>query len=151
MTTQPSTSPTRTSLHAPRVVQAVAGGAVAAFACIALAVPVLRTYGLAVFLATPFVMGAVTGSLLAKGTRATSSQTAGVVGMTLATVTVGILCFAFEGLICLLMAAPLAIPIALAGGEFGRSFFHGRDDRPTRLFLSLLVLPAGAAFDSTYL
>jgi uncharacterized protein YndB with AHSA1/START domain len=93
----------------------------------------------------------VTGYLLARGTGATSIQTARVILMELVLVSAGILCFGLEGLICLLMAAPLAIPLALAGVTLGRTFANGRQDRPTRLLLSLLVLPAGAVFDSTNL
>jgi Polyketide cyclase / dehydrase and lipid transport len=151
MTTTPSTSPARTSMHGPTVVLAVAGGVLAAFTSIALGVLLFRTYGVFVFIATPFVMGAVTGYLLARGTSATPRQTAGVILVMLASVTAGILCFAFEGLICVLMAAPLAIPLALTGGVVGRAFADERQNRPTRLLLSLLVLPAGAVFDSTHL
>ena len=151
MTTESSTSPIRTPMHAPAVVKAVAGGVLAAFACIALGVSALRTYGVFLFLATPFVMGGVTGYLLARGASVTSVQTARVILMELALVSAGILCVAFEGLICLLMTAPLAIPFMLAGVSFGRSLAGGRRDRPTGLVLSLLVLPAGVVFDSTHL
>src|SRR6185436_15657346 len=100
---------------------------------------------------TPFVMGAVPGYLLARGGSVTSVQTACVILIELALVSAGILLFAFEGVVCLAMAAPLAIPFALAGVAIGREFADGRQDRPTGLLLSLLVLPAGAVFDSAYL
>lgn len=150
MTTQPSTRPVSTPADAPTLVQAVAGGVLAAFACLALGVLGLRTYGVFVFLATPFVMGAVTGYLLVRGGGATSVQTARAILMELALVSAGILFVAFEGVVCLAMAAPLAIPLMLAGIAIGREF-AGERDRPTGLLLSLLVLPAGAVFDSTYL
>jgi hypothetical protein len=92
----------------------------------------------------------VTGYLLSKDTVATSGQTARVTGVVLGLVTVGILCFAFEGLICLLMAAPLAVPLALAGSLVGRAFADG-EERRRRFLLGLLVLPAGAIVDSQYL
>ena len=135
----------------PVIVLAVSWGAIAAFASIAVGVYYLRTYGAWVFVATPVVMGTVTGYLLAKGNAVTSGQTAGVISLTLATVTAGLMFFAAEGLICLLMAAPLAIPLALAGGALGRAAAERHEGRPTGLLLSLLVLPAGAMFDSTYL
>ncbi len=96
-------------------------------------------------------MGVVTGYLLATNGGVTPVQTARVILTELALVSAGILCFAFEGLICLLMAAPLAIPFMLAGVAVGRELAGGRQDRPTGLLLSLLVLPAGAVFDSTHL
>jgi hypothetical protein len=151
METESSTSPIHTPMHAPAVVKAVAGGVIAAFACLALGVSALRTYGVFLFLATPFVMGAVTGYLLARGASVTSVQTARVILLELALVSAAILCVAFEGLICLMMAAPLAIPFMLAGVAVGRDLAGGRQDRPTGLLLSLLVLPAGAVFDSTNL
>jgi len=129
----------------------MAGGAFAALVCIAVGVLALRTYGVMVFLATPFVMGVVTGYLLAKDTIVTTGQAVLVIGMTFALVGGGLLCVAFEGVICLLMAAPLAFPLALFGGYVGRSFTEGHKEGPTRLFLGLLALPAGVAFDSTYL
>jgi hypothetical protein len=146
-----STSAIHTPPHAPAVAKAVAGGVLAAFACVALGVSALRTYGLFLFLATPFVMGAVTGYLLARGASVTSVQTARVILLELALVSAGILSVAFEGLICLLMAAPLAIPFMLAGVSVGRRVGRGGDDRPIGLLLSLLFLPAGAVFDSTNL
>ena len=151
MTSHPSPSPVRRSLHASSVVLAVAGGAGAAFVCVALGVSALRTYGLFVFLVAPFVMGAVTGYLLTRGASVTGGQTAVVIVFTLTLVGAGILAVAFEGAVCLVMAAPLAIPIALAGGLLGRSVAEEREDRPARLLLSLLALPAGVMFDSTYL
>ena len=151
MTTESSTGPIPTPLQAPAVVHALAAGVLSAFVCLALGVSALRTYGLFLFLATPFVMGAVTGYLLARGASVTSVQIARVILMELALVSAGILAVAFEGLICLLMAAPLAIPFMLAGVAVGRDLAGRRPDRPTRLLLSLLVLPAGAVFDSTNL
>jgi hypothetical protein len=128
----------------------VAGGAVAALACLAIGVGALRPYGVLVFLATPFVMGAVTGYLLSYITSATPRQTAGVIVTMLGVVTAGVVCFAFEGLICILMAAPLAIPLALMGGAAGRGLAVGKEG-PTRLLLGLLMLPAATMFDAQLL
>jgi hypothetical protein len=151
MRTEASSNPTRTHMPGPAVVHAVTGGILAAFVCLTLGVSVLRTYGLFLFLGTPFVMGVVTGYLLARGASVTSVQTARVILLELVLVSAGILSVAFEGLICLFMAAPLAIPLMLAGVAVGRGLADGRPDRPTGLLLSLLVLPAGAVFDSRYL
>jgi|SRR6185503_14396826 len=148
MTTASSADPVRAPLPLPSVLLAVCGGAFAAFAYVAVGVLLFRTYGVLVFVATPFIMGGVTGYLLARNTSATAGQTIEVTVLMLAVVSAGLLCFAFEGLICLLMAAPLAVPIALAGGSIGRHFARKRQDPLPRLLLGLLVLPAGVAIDS---
>jgi hypothetical protein len=148
MTTPASTHSDSPALPIPRVLLAVAGGALSAFGWIAFGVLELRTYGILVFLVTPFVTGAVTGYLLSRGTGATSGQTALAILAMLGTVTVGLLCAKFEGLICIFMAAPLAIPLAMFGGVVGRTIAGVPQDRPTRLLLGLLVLPASAVVDS---
>jgi hypothetical protein len=84
MATQSSTRPIRTPVDARTLVNAVAWGVLAAFACLALGVLGLRSYGVFVFLATPFVMGAVTGYLLVRGGGGTSVQTARAILMELA-------------------------------------------------------------------
>jgi len=147
MTTASSASTSPTGPGPGELFAAVAGGTLAAFACVAVGVLGLRTYGIQVFLVTPFVMGAVTGYLLSRGSSPTRRQTAGVIGVVFGLVTVGILLFAFEGIVCLVMAAPLAIPFALVGGFIGQSFAERREG-PRRMLLSLLVLPAGTMVDS---
>jgi hypothetical protein len=142
-----STRTTPTPLRPLTVCLAVAGGTLTALGCIALGVLGLQTYGVQLFLVTPFVMGAVTGYLLSRGVSATRRQTAGVIGVMLGVVTAGILCFAFEGVICLLMAAPLAIPFALAGGVVGQAFAEKKEG-PRRMLLGLLILPAGTMIDA---
>jgi hypothetical protein len=142
----PHSVPAPLNRHAAAI--AVAGGSFAAFACIGVGVLGLRTYGVFVFLATPFVLGAVTGYLLSRNTPATRSQTVGVALLTLATISVGLVSVAFEGVVCLVMSMPVAVPLALAGAFAGRSFAEKREEGPRRLLLSLLILPAGTVVDS---
>ena len=147
MATSASARPSPAALPARVVFLAVAGGILTAIACAGFGVIGLQTYGLLVFLVTPFVMGAVTGYLLSTDATPTRRQNAGVVGVVLGLVTAGTLCFAFEGVICLAMAMPLAIPFALVGGLVGQMFAE-RKEGPRRMLLSLLVLPAGTMVDS---
>jgi Polyketide cyclase / dehydrase and lipid transport len=145
MTTAPPANPVRTALPGRTVCIAMAGGIFAGFACVAVGVLGLRTYGVFVFLITPLIMGAVTGHLVSRGAGATTRQLVGVTLGMAGLVCAGLLLFAFEGAICLLMAAPLAVPMAIAGAFAGASF---KPAGPTRLFLGLLVLPAGTIFDA---
>ncbi len=99
----------------------------------AFGVHVLTTYGFGVFLGAPFVLGFLIALLLnVDGTQTLRHCTStALTGVTL----VG-LCFlllAFEGLICLLMAAPIAYPLAWLGAcvgyavsRGGKSAHHGR-------------------------
>src|SRR5262245_26177085 len=151
MAYESSTMPEPTALDFRACCIAVAGGELTAFGLVALGVLALHTYGVLVFLVTPLVAGAVTGYLLLKGTTATMGETFAVTGVMLGAVALGFFALAFEGAICLVMAAPVAVPMALVGAFVGRGL-AGADDRPKRWFLSgLLIVPAGTFVDSTTL
>jgi hypothetical protein len=102
----------------------VAGGALAVLMVVA-SVFVLGEYGMTLFVGTPFVMGAVAGGLYNRGG---PRPWPGNIGLALATVAVCaglLLLFALEGLICVGMAVPLAVPLALLGVVLGRGLVAG--------------------------
>jgi uncharacterized membrane protein YhaH (DUF805 family) len=98
-------------------------------------------YGLTLFIALPFVMGYL-GVWIYSRTQKT--QIVDVVELVSYSVTVaglGIVGIAVEGVVCLLMAAPLAWMIALLGGMTAQ-FIHGRASSPQAspsMFAVLLV------------
>ena len=151
MANESSTIPQPTALDFRACCVAVAGGALTAAGLIVFGVMALRTYGALVFLVTPIIAGAVTGYLLLKGTTATLGETFVVTAVMLGTVALGLFSIAFEGVICIVMAAPVAVPLGFVGAVAGRGLARS-DDRPGRWFLSgLLILPAGTFVDSTTL
>ncbi|MCU1286358.1 MAG: hypothetical protein JWO13_2708 [Acidobacteriales bacterium] len=79
----------------------------------------LLTYGLGLFIATPFCLGLVSVMIFTLREPRTLSQCAWVAIFACVVPAFVLLCFAFEGLICILMAAPIALPLALLGGYVG--------------------------------
>jgi uncharacterized membrane protein YhaH (DUF805 family) len=99
----------------------------------------LGEYGWGLFLGVPFVLGFLS-SLLHGLHGPQSLRSCFGVAMLSLLFTCGLLVvIAAEGAICLLMAAPLALPIALLGALFGRAF-HGTPARNGLLAL-LVGLP----------
>lgn len=130
-----------------RLVPVLAGAAVG-LAMMWLSVAWMDSYGLALFMGTPYVIGLTTGYLLSRGHPATTGQTHGTVLLTLAVLAAGAFVVGFEGAICLLMVAPLGIVVALMGGVTGR-FLARRSEAPLRgAVLVAVMLPGSAALEA---
>ena len=103
------------------VVAVVLGFALAVFGT-----RVLVLYGWGLFLGIPFLTGFVASWFLnAKVTRS-GLATVAVSTLTPFLIGVALLSLGREGLICLLMAVPLAIPFSIAGGLVARAILHRR-------------------------
>lgn len=120
---------------------AVAAGALVGVLTATFGVYTVRSYGGVLFLAAPYVMGVVSAfvigrrSVLAtRGNALRASVTAiGVVGLALAAT-------AFEGLVCLVMASPLALVLNLFGATTGWALMQ-RSSGAGPIGLGLLMLP----------
>ncbi len=102
---------------------------------------VLWSYGWGVFVALPFAMGFA--SVLIHGARQPRSLRSCVAVASLATLLLGLalLALAFEGVICVLMAAPLALLLAIIGGYFGYLIQRGHWlNRGTPAMLGILLV-----------
>jgi uncharacterized membrane protein YhaH (DUF805 family) len=88
-------------------------------AAIALATRTLGTYGIGLFVAVPFCVGYLSAFL--HGRRYPNAPVQSYVVAMLSTLLLGgfLLALAWEGVICLLMAAPLAIVVAMIGAYCG--------------------------------
>src|SRR3954471_13939260 len=88
-------------------------------AATALAVGVFKEYGWGIFAGLPFWIGMV--SVLVYGYRAPRGMGAclGVAALAISVVGAGIVAVAIEGVICVMMAAPIALGLALLGGLTG--------------------------------
>jgi len=133
----------------PRALLAMAAGVTIGLAMLALSAYRFASYGVALFLGTPFVMGARTAYLFNRQYPSTARETQEV---TLATVAItgGVILFsAQEGAVCLAMAAPLAIGIAAMGAALGRYVALRDQSHAANALLALAVLPMMATADAS--
>ncbi len=105
----------------------------------------LGDYGIVVFLGTPFVAGATSGFLLARAGHTSWSTILGhAIGVVLVLFALMML-FGFEGAICLLMALPLFLPMAMIGAIIGKAIALApkitSQNKDQGLLGALLLLP----------
>lgn len=124
-------------------VTAVATGTAFGVLLILFAVYAVRSYAAALFLGTPYAVGVVTGFLLARRRPETGTWETGTAGATAVAVigTIAILT-AFEGLVCVVMALPLSLPLAVLGATTGRAMATRGQTAAGPISLGLVVLPA---------
>jgi uncharacterized membrane protein YhaH (DUF805 family) len=109
---------------------------------------VFRNAGFAAFFGTPFVASVATGFLHNQNETRPVGETVLVATLGLAIVAGAFLLFAVEGVVCVAMAFPLAVPIAWMGSLFGRDFARrGREQMAHAAWL-VLALPPLAALES---
>ena len=116
-----------------------------------LAANTLQSYGFGVFVAAPFAAGWLAAVLYGLPRRRTVGQCLGVAAVALAASGLVLLGFALEGAVCILMAAPLALPLALLGGLVGfavQSRPWVNDHAPALALGLLVVLPAMIAAEA---
>src|SRR5579872_6407965 len=75
-----------------------------------------RTYGWWLFVMLPVLTGFEATVLLGRRREVTAADAVGVSSMAVLLLGMALMLFAFEGLICMVMAAPLAFPLAMLGG-----------------------------------
>jgi len=144
----PPVVPPKSSIEDMAAVRAVC--AALAVGCVTFLVGVswFKTYGAVLFFGTPLVMGMVAGFLanrpLPRSTKATTRI--GVLVMFLAGGV--LLAFAFEGLICLVMAAPIVMPLSIAGALLGKWIAEATNAGLAGAVPLLLVLPLLAGAES---
>ncbi len=105
---------------------------------------VLLNYGWGLFVALPFAMGFTAAMIY--GIRQPRSQGGCVWVACLSVVLLGgvLLAVAFEGLVCLIMAAPIALPVAAFGGDIAYWIQRRRwlqNDAPAFLAVLLIFVP----------
>jgi hypothetical protein len=125
----------------------IIAGLVAGLICVGLGALFIQSYGVALFLATPFVVGAASAYVAESINPSGVRQATFAVLATLGVVAGALLLIAMEGLLCMLMAAPLAVPLAVLGGMVGQSMSHWEARGPAGIALLLVLLPSGQAID----
>ena len=116
---------------------------------VAISALVFRAYGWGLFVLTPFVVGSTTGFLANRHELRSTKATSGLVLLAAALGCFGLILFALEGLICLVMASPLAAIVAIAGGALGRSAARKGKD-PTGPVYCIALLPVMFAIDASF-
>jgi hypothetical protein len=130
---------------------AVIAGTISGILIILLAVSIstliFRAYGWGLFVLTPFMVGLTTGYLVNRVDYLSFGETAGLVLLSAALGCFGLILFALEGLICLLLASPLAALLAILGGALGRRIAGKKRDW-AEPFYCVALLPAMFAADA---
>jgi len=125
-------------------------GMVAGMAIIVMAVLIsavtFGAYGWGLFVMTPFLVGVTTAYLANRRTALPPGRTLPLVMKAAALGTAALVALALEGIVCILMAAPLGAAAAAAGGAVGRATALAGHRRGKPL-MSLAVLPALFALD----
>ncbi len=135
-----------------KIFQVTAGalsGVLIILLAVAISALVFRAYGWGIFVLTPFVVGFTTGFIVNRQELQSISRTNGLVLLSAALGCFGLILFALEGLICLVLASPLAGVAAIAGGVLGRMAARiGKG--PMGPVYCIALLPAVFAVDALY-
>lgn len=105
---------------------------------------VLQNYGWGLFVALPFVMGFAAVMIYGARQPRTFGACVGVACLTVGLLGGALLAVALEGVVCIMMAAPIALPLAIFGGVCAYGVQRRRwlqNDAPVVLSLLLLFSP----------
>jgi uncharacterized membrane protein YhaH (DUF805 family) len=135
--------PAADSAGTPHLLWVAGAGVLAGIGLTLLAVTVgtliFGTYGMGLFLLTPFVIGAMTAYIANHKSDIGGGRTALSVVIATGLGSLALVLVALEGIVCIIMAAPLGLGVALIGGVLGREIaLHSR--RPARQSLSCVAL-----------
>jgi len=101
----------------------------------------LDSYGWALFAAIPFAQGAIAAIIYGARRRRSAGESVTIASLSSLLALVGLLAVALEGGVCILMATPIVLVMAIAGGLLGHVMQRGRYDAAS---LAVLVLVAPA-------
>jgi uncharacterized membrane protein YhaH (DUF805 family) len=107
----------------------------------------LDDLGEAMFLGTPFIAGVAAGYILNLRTSYEHLTTAFAALLSILLCFGALLVFAFEGFFCIVMAAPLAIPVGVAGAPIGKFLADRRRRIHSGLIGALLIVPLWASVE----
>jgi hypothetical protein len=128
---------------------AVLAGALTGLVAAGAGVVLLRTYGGSIFLGTPFLIGLVSAFVANRIEPKTRSETIGIGQLALLATGGTLMLLSIEGIVCLLMALPLASPLTILGSFIGHLLSQRR--RPpsfSHLTMLCCLLFLGTAIDA---
>jgi len=140
-------------------VQGVIAGMGLTLLAVAISTLVFGVYGFGIFLGSPFVIGLITAYLANRKRDIGVSRTTKLVLGATVLGGIGLVLAALEGIVCIVLASPLAFGTAWIGGLLGHSLAVATRRSPSQILpgvalLPLLfalesVLPATTSFDTT--
>jgi uncharacterized membrane protein YhaH (DUF805 family) len=108
------------------------------------------SYGLTIFLCTPFLIGAVAAFVCSRSGGMEAYRSLLAAFISLGACGVALTLFAIEGVVCIVMAIPIALPIVLLGAIVGQ--YLGR--RPSTTYAGMILVfalvPAGSAIEHAH-
>ena len=140
-------APTRPAMKAESVAKWTAGaqgflaGVALTVAAIALSTLVFGGYGYGAFVISPFLVGATTAAIANARNDMGIGYTSRLVTSTVTLGGLALVALAIEGIICLIMAAPLGLAMAWLGGLLGRAIALHRRNSAGQTLSSFAVLP----------
>jgi hypothetical protein len=136
---RPQPAAVQTGSGADIALGVVVGMGLCVFAVVVSAL-LFREYGYGLFVMAPLMMGLVTGYLANRRVVISPDATTKLVLVSASLGGAMLIVFALEGLICLIMAAPLALLCAWIGGRTGREMAIRRRGSPTAMSVAALPL-----------
>jgi len=137
-----------------RLRSAFAGAAMGALAAVLMlltSVFVLQRYGVGLFLGAPVILGMVAAFIFNRGHPRTERATVQLAFVAVLVAGGMFVIFALEGIVCVVMALPLTLPLALLGAVVGRAIAMlspGQAGHAVHAWPLLLVLPGLAAVET---
>lgn len=135
-----SEEPDPDSMDLADVLQGVIAGVAIIVAAVLVSALTLGAYGWGLFVTTPFVVGMTTGYIANRRILRSNANTANYVALAGALGGMALLMLALEGLMCILLIAPLGLIASLLGGWAGRTIARVGHHRGTPL-MSVAALP----------
>ncbi len=126
----------------------IAAGLAVSVPTVLISVFIVKSYSTPLFLGTPFSLGAITAYFVNRNGQRSLGDTLRAVTAGLLFLTGVMFLFAIEGVICLLMALPLAIVVAGLGAILGRAIARLDPDAAAPASLLVLILPALTVVDA---
>lgn len=136
-----------TGIDIAHVVQGVLAGVAIIVLAVLVSAVTFGAYGWGLFVMTPLLVGITTGFLANRRNLMSLGRTMFVVLAAAALGTVALVMFALEGVMCILLAAPLGGIVAAIGGAIGRALARTGKSR-NRPLMSVALLPALFAIDA---
>jgi uncharacterized membrane protein YhaH (DUF805 family) len=128
----------------------VAAGVAIGLVSFGLQVLLLHTYNAAVFLGTPFTMGAAAGWFYNQGALQGRTRTANLGALTVAIAALASLLFALEGILCIAMALPPTLLVGMFGAVVGRAI-RGEHVASRAALMIFVAVPGSAVLESRLL
>jgi uncharacterized membrane protein YhaH (DUF805 family) len=107
-------------------------------------------YGFGIFVASPFVIGAATAYFANRKTDLGASRTSLLVASAAALGSIALVMVALEGLVCIAVAAPLGLGVALVGGVLGRAVALSTRRSTEQSLSGLALLPLVFAIETIF-